>query len=494
MSTQIPTELAAASQRTSSARSNFIIASLLTVIAVFYASTLRPGHIWGDDFAMYIHHAQNIIEGRPYADTGYIFNPAAPVSPRMYPPVFPLLLAPVYKLYGVNLTPMKLEQVVFFVFALVFVYIFWKPALGPTYSVAMVAILGFSPIFWAAKDNVLSDLPFLLFFYAAAVLVQSSSNDAISERTWALLIGVALYLAIGTRSTGIALIGGFVLYDLLKNRTVMRAAVALAICAGFVLLQSLWLGSGLRNYDGHFHPTLHTITTNFISYPRALAGFWVASRHSAFSFILLIIVAPLTALGAYLEWKRGLTIVGAFLAPYVVIVLLWPFSPGVRIVFPFVPWIVFLALYGLRHLTMHFVPRYSTPALLAFLLLISIPYALAYHTMDFGAIRESTGSPEFNSLCQTVRDRTAPDDVLIYFRARALALYTGRRASSYNRNGTEEELQRWASSIHANYLITTNAFDEDHGFLSRYVEHHRSSLDLIYQNAHFKLYRIAPDS
>lgn len=478
------------SQRRSSALPNVLISVLLASIAVLYASTLRPGHIWGDDFAMYIHHAQNIIEGRPFAETGYIFNAAAPVSPRMYPPVFPLLLAPVYKLYGANLMPMKFEQVVFFVLALAVVYLFWKPDLGEAYSAALIAILGFSPIFWAAKDNVLSDLPFLLLFYVAALLVRWSANNRVRERTSAVLIGLSLYIAIGTRTAGVALICGFVLYELLKSRTLKRAAIALTVSAGLLLIQSWFVGSGLRSYGVNAHPTLLSIGTNLISYPRSLAGFWVASTRNGFSFILLSEIALLTLAGTYFRYKRGLTIVEAFLAPYIVMMVLWPFSPGIRLAFPLVPWIVFLALYGLRNLAIRFVPRYSMAALCGLLFLISIPYALAYHKMNFGPIRESTGLPEFNSLCAAVRDRTRQDDVLIYFRARALSLYTGKKASSYDRNGTEQELQDWLGSIHANYLITTDAFDEDHGFLSPYVEHHASSLELVYQNAHFKLYRI----
>jgi hypothetical protein len=65
---------------------------LLITIADFHTAKIRPGHIWGDDFAMYIHHTRNIVEGRPYAQTGYLFTPTAPISPRMYPPVFPWLL------------------------------------------------------------------------------------------------------------------------------------------------------------------------------------------------------------------------------------------------------------------------------------------------------------------------------------------------------------------------------------------------------------------
>jgi len=468
---------------------------LLITIAIFHAVTIRRGHIWTDDFAMYIHHAQNIVEGRPYAQTRYLFTPTALVGPRMYPPVFPLLLAPVVRFFGVNLIPMKFEQVIFFVLALVFICLYWRRELGGKYTLALAAILGFSPHFWAAKDNVLSDLPFLLFFYVAAILVQRTPRDGPTQWRWAILTGIALYLAIGTRTAGIALLAGLVLYDLLKYRTITRiTVVALSTCAALLLLQGYFIGSEFGSYYGTYHATVGTVGAHLISYPRTLAGFWVASTQIAFSFFLLGVVSPLTLAGLFYQYKRGFTIVEAFLVPYAAIVILWPFSPGIRLVFPVIPWIVFLALTGLRGLTEKFAPRHVSGAVCAFVLLISVPFVTAYRRTDFGLIRENTGVLEFNQLCQVVRQRTTPQDVLIYFRARALALYTSRTASAYNDHGTDEELWQHARNVHATYLITTNAFDEDHGFLARYTETHSSSLELAYQNANFQPYQIVPDA
>lgn len=468
---------------------------LLISVTVFHAATIRQGHIWADDFAMYIHHAQNIVDGRPYAQTGYLFTPTAPVSPRMYPPVFPLLLAPVVRFFGVNLIAMKFEQVIFFVLALAVICLYWKRDLGRKFTIALTAILGFSPHFWAAKDNVLSDLPFLLFFYVAAVLVQRAPRDGPTQWRWAILIGIALYLAVGTRTAGIALLAGLVLYDLLKYRTITRiTVVALSTCAALLLLQGYFIGSEFGSYNGTFHATLSTVGAHLISYPRTLAGFWVASTHNAFSFFLLGTVALLTLAGFFYQYNRGFTIVEACLVPYAAIAILWPFYPGIRLVFPVIPWIVFLALTGLRGLTENFTARHVSTAVCTFLLLISVPFVTAYRHCDFGLIRQSTGLPEFNQLCQAVSERTTSHDVLIYFRARALALYTSRTASAYNHQGTDEELWQYARNVHATYLITTNAFDEDHGFLARYAETHSSNLELAYQNAKFKLYRIVADA
>ena len=77
------------------------LAIALLLIAVWYALTLREGHAWGGDNAMYLLHARNLLSGMPYTDTGYLYNPASGRFPVSYPPVFPLLLAPLVALFGV---------------------------------------------------------------------------------------------------------------------------------------------------------------------------------------------------------------------------------------------------------------------------------------------------------------------------------------------------------------------------------------------------------
>ncbi len=56
-------------------KSNFLLAVTVLGIAAWHLLTIRAGHDWGDDFSLYIHHAKNIVEGQPYADTGYLYNP-----------------------------------------------------------------------------------------------------------------------------------------------------------------------------------------------------------------------------------------------------------------------------------------------------------------------------------------------------------------------------------------------------------------------------------
>src|SRR2546426_4346019 len=102
-----------------------ICVAIIVLVCAFYLLTVRAGQPWGDDFAMYILEARNLAERAPLSETGYIYNPSNPsVGPKLYPPVFPVLLVPGYLIGGLNnLTPMKVEIVVFFVAILV---VLWR--------------------------------------------------------------------------------------------------------------------------------------------------------------------------------------------------------------------------------------------------------------------------------------------------------------------------------------------------------------------------------
>jgi hypothetical protein len=470
-------------------REKIYIGALLVAIGTFHAATVRQGHLWADDFAMYVHHAKNIVEGHPYTDTQYIYNASMVVGPKYYPPIFPVLLTPIYKASGLNLIPMKLEQVVFLLLSLIAIYAYWKRDLGSGYTLALVAILGFAPAFWIAKDNVLSDVLFLFFFYLTALLVRSSRRDT---RDWwrAVLIGFVIYLAIGTRVVGISLAAGLALYDVVRLRTISRSTVvSIAVCGASVSLQRYVTGIGLSGYR-HEHPTFHSIASNIAIYTRATGSFWVGSTRNLFAYAVLALLVALVVKGIFAQEKRRFTFVEAALIPYFTIIVI-PVDPGgIRMMFPAVPWFGYLVLSGLKGLVEKSAPRYSASAVWTLIILIAIPYGQFYRKQDFGPIRESAGRPEFNQLCQAVRENTGPEDSILYIRARALSLYTGRPASAPNYRGSPAELWQWAANIHAKYFLITNAFNDDQGFLANFVESNAGRFDLVYENANFRLYRI----
>ena len=149
----------------------YALACVLACVGVFHVATIRDGHNWGDDFSAYIHHAKNLVEGHPYEEIGYLYNPAHPIAPRSSPPLFPCLLAPVYGWFGLNLAAMKIELILFFLLSLLMVYFVLRELTDSFLAVAATALVGFNPYFWEFKDEILSDLPFLFLTYTTIFLI-----------------------------------------------------------------------------------------------------------------------------------------------------------------------------------------------------------------------------------------------------------------------------------------------------------------------------------
>lgn len=161
--------------------------TLVAVMATAYFFGLTAGHVFvQDDFAAYVMHAANLVEGRPYSAIHYVPNTQAPwVSPvNGYPPVYPLLLAPVYWRLGMNLRAMKTVTVGTFVIFLAAFALWVKPLVSSGPRVVVVGLVGLSPAFWSYRDLISSEFPYLMFFSrcwrlaAVRVWVEDGSKQA----------------------------------------------------------------------------------------------------------------------------------------------------------------------------------------------------------------------------------------------------------------------------------------------------------------------------
>src|SRR5262245_47216364 len=92
-------------------------AAAICAAVLFYG--LRDKHHRGEDFAQYIAHAQNLVNGKPYIETGHLNGVSATLAPLACPPVTPLLLAPIVKWRGLDWRWLKLPQVVCALIAIV---------------------------------------------------------------------------------------------------------------------------------------------------------------------------------------------------------------------------------------------------------------------------------------------------------------------------------------------------------------------------------------
>lgn len=471
------------------------------LVGAFYVMTIREGEDWGDDFSMYIHHAENIAHGVPYGETGYIYNPHNPsVGPRIYPPGFPLLLAPVVKLFGRNLWLMKVEVVLFFVGSLLLVFALFRGILPPGYVHTLVLVTGLNPFFWSFKDHVLSDLPFLFFVLLSLYLfLRAGEFDAPPRRraASAALAGLAAYASYATRALGIFVLPSFAAHDLIRHRRVtvlawIAGAVFLALAAVQYLL---WVHDA--SYADQLALTPGTVTRNVMSYLQSLSDLWENGRSGAGRKAAFLVAGGVAAWGYGRLLRQRVGLLAVFPLLYLAPVLLWPSVQGTRFLIPVIPFYFAYCLYGIQAADSAIERRWGRRrvCLLAFLGAVGVIYVSRYSTLPTGRFPRGVADEHSAQLFEFVRTATAPSDVFIFSKPRALSLFTGRRASAAFSPADRCALWQYMREIEATYVVTgPGALNPDVVYLQRFVEEFQPNFRLVLRNPDVAVYRVQRDS
>jgi hypothetical protein len=471
------------------------LAAFLLLVGAFYALTIRPGHDWGDDFAQYIHHAKNIALGIDYSRTGYIWNPRFPMlGPATYPPVFPLLLAPVYAARGLDLVAMKVVVAVFFLLALFMVARVFRDRLRSGYLATLLLLLGLNPYFWHLKDNVLSDIPFLFFVFLTLDLMDRHPGPrapAAKAAGFAAAIGTSCYLAYGTRSLGMVLIGCLIVADVVRWRR-LTGVSALAI-AWFAVLAAIQ--AAVTHRDAGYAAILtfdpHRIADNAVDYIRYLSGLWDNAWWGSADSVLLLIFGALAAAGIWMRARsRRVGPPDIFAGLYGLAILPWVATQG-RYLVPLMPFYIAYALEAIQA-DRGRTPRRAGLTLAALLALAGVGFVSEY----FGVFRsrgpEGVGTPNAQALFNAVRRTTDSSAVIVFQKPRALALFTDRQATGIHEQGDEDDFWSYLDRVGANYAILA---PDDRVFLyqnrmRRVIQTHPDRFLIVYSNPDFALYRI----
>ncbi len=409
---------------------------------LFYLLTLRPGHRAGD-FAMYIQHTVNMAEGRPYAETGYVLNPASmSVGTANYPPGLPVLLLPIYLVSGLNLTAMKVLMVLLFMGS---IYIFWRMTrdqMTVAFSAVMLLDLIFVPYFWATKDNVESDFPFLLPLFLSLWLIQHASSDRRNLLKW-LLLGVLMYAAVAIRTVGLVLPMSLMLYDLVERRRPVPSLrfwvptgvlIALMVVQGFVLpLESGGYASAFIQQMESPLRLIGGIIHNAKFYILACAGRLLLTNGHGTLWADILLVALLTpfAVGLITRLRNRIGILDVFFVVYAGILLVWPFRQPNYLI-PAVPMLSFYVFVGLERLAGWLSPKLTTAVAVGSAGVLALTFGMDYLTLDFEHVPEDVMSPASMEFYQRVKETTPTSALILTRLPREIAFFTGRKATPPN--------------------------------------------------------------
>jgi 4-amino-4-deoxy-L-arabinose transferase-like glycosyltransferase len=494
-------------------KSFFWISLIIFAIGCFHLLTLRDGQSWGGDFAMYLAHAKNIVEGRPYHQTGYIYNPHYPLAPQNYPPIYPLFLAPVYKLFGINFIALKIENLFFFLGSLWLIFLLLKNLLSFTSLIIAILIFGFNPHFWKFRHHILADIPFLFFTLLAFYVLKEIYERRLFKKRFFLsvfLSAFCIYLSYGTKRLGLFFIPVVFLYDILVFKKITKFCFFT-----FLLFLFFWkiekvifdLSGIVENIATSQIPTWlvkvvktpSRISFSLKHFYRGLNIFWG-------SYYYLPLLKPLFW-GAF-----GLSVLGYgkriikkeiyhfdcfFFLTLFFLIFLWGL-PHLRYLFSFLPLFFLYLTEGIKVVGKWRKSERLRGIIGGILIVFTAffyfnQYAKAEITPEF--IKNGVTKKEAQELFEYIRKKTDKDAVFIFGKPRPLALFTNRSASVYWRSSQNLEyslIWEYFKKINASYFVLNSPLHPlaDLPSVRKFLGKYENCFRKVFQNADHQIYQI----
>ena len=496
------------------------IPALVILIIAAYILNIHPNHDWSGDFSHLIHHAKNLAEGRDFLDTGYLINPATHFpGPYAYPPVFPIITAPVYWLFGLDLVAFKITCVIFFGISLLLLSKLFRTSLTHNQLLLLILIIGLNPYFIYLRNSILNDFLFMVFCYASLTLMQrviekkAHPQDEIhflSKESIAL--GILMYLSYGTREIGIILPLTFIFYEVVSIRRISLHVIA-PIVIFFLLysLQQTWLNRDLtpleiktnlsyllnRNVEENAIDHFHFISTDPVAIFERLKGYrWAAQEflpdttNATFNFInsaIFNLASALMALGFIIRLSKKITVIEIFFCGYISVLLLFAAPATIRYLVPLLPFFIYYIFITYKKIALK--RAASKVAAIIFLSCISMTYISFYLSQDYSQLHNGVEHPKAKEAFDYIRENTNPDDMIMFEKPRILALYTNRKSTPNLGDNYEEAifLNGYFRAIKGDYYIAMNL--NDWIFPLENTKAPTSKFVQVFKNSHFIIYR-----
>ncbi len=478
---------------------------LLIVLAVvtFQFRTPLPNYYWGGgDVGLYLAHAHNLAEGHPYGQTLYIFNPhAAAESPRTYPPLYPLALAPLYRIYGLNIQIFKAINTGFFALTLIAFFLLVKRWLTDLQALLLLAAVGFLPFYWETKDMLLPDV-----LYTALSMLALLGFEEAYDRQWVKdrpiatgsLLALLLVLPYAARSAGAVLVAAVFIYEILRSRGISRFAVVLGLGFGVGLLALAAFGHTDGSYFLMWSVTPHHLLQNAWSYFKEATYIFSFSHTGVPALLLLVYTAAMALVGFAARIKAGPRIVEFYFLFYLLLLLEWSPGVGVRYLVP----VVLLYLYyvfSCTNVIAGLSPRFGIATFTALVAVLTCNYVIRYHAAlpRFASFDPNSNHHDtrygllqrnFLDLCTFIRKSTKPDDRFLAENPRLLALLSDRGSVKYSDSAPPEGEWPLYRQLGVSYLVVTKQNESDARFVLPLVK--LSSAQKVYTNDDYDLYRI----
>jgi hypothetical protein len=436
-------------------RKAFLVLGLISVsAAVLSLFMLTRDNGWGDDFAGYILQAQSIVRGDMRElisrNTFTIENSSYNNNPANYPWGFPLMLAPVYALFGIKVLALKSVLTLCHVLLIPAAFLLARTRLSETESLILAALVAYNGVLLTeGQGEVLSDIPFTLLSIVGLWLIvrpcplRPSLRDEVARR---LLTGAAIFAAAFIRPNGFLLCVPLAAVQFSRlagqehassRRLAILGLVVPLVGAGllYALQALIFPSTSLRNVAFSLAP--QDLWRTFLYYAPLLAYFF---RHlGAAAYLIYALQLVLYGISLTAHGKRDLPLHLYVLATLLLYVA-FPYLQGARYLYPVWPVFLLFSLDGMRVAAGYLKPGPRERALAASyglwctLAIFSLAFCARFAwinmsngrnapTRTWGAF--SVGSTE---MFDFIRHNTPAGSTVIFYKPRAMRLRTDRNS------------------------------------------------------------------
>lgn len=408
-----------------------ILLCIVSYSAYLILGMIKPGHDWGGDFALYINQCVHLSSGAIHQlharNTFAMQHSLYEIGPYLYPQGFPMLLLPVYWIFGLDLFKMKIYCALFFVASLFLLYKLLRPHFRKSVlPLIIIAMIGVSPHFIELTDNVLSEFPFIFFVLLSFQLLQK-------ERTFKnqVLLGLTIFFTYLIRDIGICLLAVLIVDILFNIKTIKKSKyfglIPFACFAGLFLITKIIFPDGGANHIEMFLGDLSwdRIDSNRKYYTELLSNIFILEgmKEHVGNKILLFVL-----LGSILSFRKTYRYF-VFLASYIFILLLWPSQESFRFLLPILGFILFFLAVGIERISSWI--KLPTVVISIVLLFFLYPYFMK-NIEKTKAIQgwryNQAQTSEMNVIYNYINTNTDEKEIIGFVKPRVLTLFTERQS------------------------------------------------------------------
>lgn len=477
------------------------MAVILLLIPLFFLN-IRDSHDWGDDFAQYILQAKNLAEGKLQTEDAYIFNPDYPFyAPPIYPVGYPLLLAPVYGLFGSNLLAFNYFQTfLLFLFGIV-LFFFLRKFMEQLPALLLMLIAVYNPWMLEFKTQIIADLPFALFVLLS-VLAYLKFKEEVNWHN-AVFSGCLTGYAMLIKPMAIALLVVFAVDSFISyfrsgssDRVIMRQRILLLFSAVvlYVVVARVLIPSSVET-TAHFH--------NLYGTPEKLnkrfninAGYYIGQFQDLFSYtnpdwdfsisVVKAFALTLLLLGLFGKIFNCFDLTEILMMLFLLPVLFFPnTTQGFRYLLPVLPLMLLYIYYGFESVRVGKLNRKAVFIIACLFCLFQ--YKTTIEKM-WKQERYTTYGPQEIVAQQAfdyISNNTERDAVVAFIKPRALSLYAHRKTLTNHPQQERQSMNNFFEKHKVAYYLLSR--DLPNPALEKLIKEETPAL--VWSNEKFALYK-----